>query len=164
MLTMVCSGGGCRWEGGLAGQSVALLVNNLGSTPVMEQYVVARRAIEQLEASGATVARVFVGPFMTSLDMSGVSLTVFKLAQFEDLAKEAVKARPSMSLSPGWIKLGTEPLALLDAAAKIRADELGVEVGAWRGFDLTTGLLDLTSDADFPPADIVVAADLLYLR
>ena len=33
----------------------------------------------------------------------------------ECLAKEAVKARPSMSLSPGWIKLGTEPLALLDA-------------------------------------------------
>ena len=115
MLKMICSGGGCRWEGGLADQSVALLVNDLGSTPVMEQYVVARRAIEQLEASGATVARVFVGPFMTSLDMSGVSLTVFKLAQFEDHAKEAVKARPSMSLSPGWIKLGTEPLALLDA-------------------------------------------------
>ena len=37
MLKMICSGGGCRWEGGLAGQSVCLLVNNLGSTPVMEQ-------------------------------------------------------------------------------------------------------------------------------
>ena len=116
MLSMICDpAGACRWKGGLSkGESVVLLVNNLGSTPVMEQYVVARRAIEQLETvTGVSVARVFVGPFMTSLDMTGVSLTLMKLSYFDELCKDAVKARPSSSISPGWLAV-MDPLKLLD--------------------------------------------------
>ena len=117
MLSMICDPtGACRWEGGLTkGDTVVLLVNNLGSTPVMEQYVAARRAIEQLETVfGVSVARALVGPFMTSLDMTGVSLTVMKLAYFEGLCKDAVRARPSSSITPGWLA-AFDPLKLLDA-------------------------------------------------
>lgn len=117
MLSMICDpAGACRWEGGLSkGDSVVLLVNNLGSTPVMEQYVAARRAIEHLETDlGVSVARSYVGSFMTSLDMAGVSLTLMKLSYFEDLCKDAVKARPSSSLAPGWSAV-FDPLMLLDA-------------------------------------------------
>lgn len=117
MLSMICDpAGACRWEGGLSkDDSVVLLVNNLGSTPVMEQYVAARRAIEHLETDfGVNVARAFVGPFMTSLDMTGISLTLMKLSYFEDLCKESIKARPSSSLAPGWLAV-FDPLKLLDA-------------------------------------------------
>ena len=40
------------------GDTVALLINNLGGTPTMELYICARRAIEQVEKLGARVARV----------------------------------------------------------------------------------------------------------
>ena len=119
MLSMICdTSGACRWKTPMVkGEDVVLLVNNLGSTPVMEQYVVARRAIAQLEAgpSGVSVARVFVGSFMTSLDMIGVSLSVLRVSAFDALFKEAVARRTSGSLSPGWLPLA-DPLALLDVS------------------------------------------------
>jgi dihydroxyacetone kinase len=60
--------------------SVALMVNNLGSTTGLELYIVASRAIQTLEQQyNVTVERVYVGPFMTALEMGGVSLTVLSL-------------------------------------------------------------------------------------
>lgn len=55
------------------------MLNNLGGTPTMELYICARRAIAQLRALGASVVRAFVGPFMTSLEMQGVSLSVLQV-------------------------------------------------------------------------------------
>jgi dihydroxyacetone kinase len=54
-----------------------LLVNNLGGTPTMELAIVARHAIDVLEQSGRRVERVYVGTFLSALEMAGVSLTVF---------------------------------------------------------------------------------------
>jgi len=58
------------------GDRVVLMVNNLGATPVMEQAIVARHAIEILERSGKTVERVYAGTFLSALEMAGVSLSV----------------------------------------------------------------------------------------
>lgn len=62
-----------------ANDAVCVLVNNLGGTPTMELYICARRAIQCLETAGARVVRVFVGPFMTSLEMYGVSISILKV-------------------------------------------------------------------------------------
>lgn len=62
--------------GPAAGGRVVLLVNNLGGTPTMELAVVARRAIAVLEGKGLAVERVFLGTFLSALEMAGVSLTV----------------------------------------------------------------------------------------
>jgi dihydroxyacetone kinase len=62
--------------GAAAGGRVVLLVNNLGGTPTMELAVVARRAVALLEARKLAVERVYLGTFLSSLEMAGVSLTV----------------------------------------------------------------------------------------
>lgn len=62
------------------GSRVALLVNNLGATPPLELLVVAAEAARYCRHGlGLAVARLLVGPYMTSLDMAGCSLTLLLL-------------------------------------------------------------------------------------
>eukprot|EP01018_Ginkgo_biloba_P034898 Gb_10505 [translate_table: standard] len=64
------------------GSHVALLVNGLGATPLMELMIAAGKAVAQLQLDhGLAVERVYTGPFMTSLDMAGFSLSVMKVDQ-----------------------------------------------------------------------------------
>ncbi|MEE6287756.1 dihydroxyacetone kinase subunit DhaK [Georgenia sp. MJ173] len=65
--------------GDVAGRDVLLLVNGMGATPSMELHVVYGRARRWLEEHGATVTRSLVGSYVTSLDMSGVSISVMPL-------------------------------------------------------------------------------------
>ena len=58
---------------------VALLINGLGATAYLDQYIVYRGARRALEASGLRVVRSQVGEFITSLEMAGVSVTVMLL-------------------------------------------------------------------------------------
>jgi len=55
---------------------VALMVNGLGATAYLDQYILYRGARRALEASGLRVARSYVGEFITSLEMAGASVTV----------------------------------------------------------------------------------------
>ncbi|SEE34406.1 dihydroxyacetone kinase subunit DhaK [Jiangella alba] len=61
------------------GDSVALMINGLGGTPISELYILYGRAHQQLADRGITVGRNYVGEYCTSLDMAGVSLTLVKL-------------------------------------------------------------------------------------
>lgn len=61
------------------GDEVALMTNGLGATPVMELYIMHREAVSLLQAKGVKVCASYVGEFMTSLEMSGCSLTVLRL-------------------------------------------------------------------------------------
>ena len=53
-----------------------LLVNGLGATAHLEQYILYRAARRHLESNGARVVRSYVGEFITSLEMAGASVTV----------------------------------------------------------------------------------------
>ncbi|PKM58053.1 MAG: dihydroxyacetone kinase subunit DhaK [Firmicutes bacterium HGW-Firmicutes-3] len=65
---------------------VAVLVNGLGGTPIMELYVANLRVAEVLAEKGIRIAKTYVGNYMTSLDMAGFSVTVLKLdAELKDL-------------------------------------------------------------------------------
>lgn len=68
-----------------AGDRVLLFVNGMGGTPLIELYIVYRKAVEILAANGITVARNLIGPYITSLEMAGCSITVLKLD--DDLVK-----------------------------------------------------------------------------
>lgn len=59
-----------------AGTTVALLVNGLGATPLVEQYLVHGAVSRHLAASGISVHRSMVGEFVTSLQMAGLSVTL----------------------------------------------------------------------------------------
>ncbi len=58
---------------------VALLVNNLGSTPPMEMAIVARHALSVLHARGLIVERAYTGTFLSALEMAGVSISLLLL-------------------------------------------------------------------------------------
>jgi len=58
---------------------VALLINGLGATPLMELYILNKDVRKILESKGIKVYRSFVGNYTTSLDMSGCSITLMKL-------------------------------------------------------------------------------------
>ena len=58
---------------------VALLVNGLGATPLMELYILNREVCRLLEEKNIKVYRNMVGNYTTALDMSGCSLTLMKL-------------------------------------------------------------------------------------
>jgi len=62
-----------------AGDRVAVLVNGLGSTTYMEQFIVYRRVAEKLKELNVQVHRSFVGEFVTSLEMGGCSVSILKL-------------------------------------------------------------------------------------
>ncbi len=67
------------------GDEVLLFVNSMGGTPLIELYIVYRKAIEMLEAKGIKVVRNLIGPYITSLEMAGVSITLLKMD--DDLVK-----------------------------------------------------------------------------
>ncbi|KUJ91678.1 MAG: dihydroxyacetone kinase subunit DhaK [Thermoanaerobacter thermocopriae] len=58
---------------------VAVMINGLGATPLMELYVANRKVAEILESKKIKVYKTYVGEFMTSLEMSGFSITMLKL-------------------------------------------------------------------------------------
>ena len=62
-----------------AGDRVAVLVNSLGSTPLMELYIMNRRVSKRLADAGLEIYRTWVGPYCTSLEMAGASITVMHL-------------------------------------------------------------------------------------
>lgn len=62
-----------------AGDEVALLVNNLGATTMMEMLIVNRRIRQILDREGIKVYRTDVGTWLTVQEMAGFSVTLMKL-------------------------------------------------------------------------------------
>ncbi len=58
------------------GQEVILLVNGFGGTPLMELYVMVNAAHKVLAGAGIRAVRHLTGPYVTSLEMAGCSITV----------------------------------------------------------------------------------------
>ncbi|MQS51769.1 dihydroxyacetone kinase subunit DhaK [Companilactobacillus mishanensis] len=69
----------------------AILVNGMGATPLMEQYIFANDTLDALKSKNINVSYSRVGNMVTSLDMVGISLTIMKA-------------------DPEWIKWLNEPV------------------------------------------------------
>jgi dihydroxyacetone kinase-like protein len=61
------------------GDAVLAFVNGMGGTPLLELYVVFAEVARILSGHGITIERSLVGPFITSLEMAGCSITLLKL-------------------------------------------------------------------------------------
>lgn len=57
----------------------ALMVNGMGATPEMELFLINNSLADYLEDKNIKVARTYVGNFMTSMDMAGFSITLYKV-------------------------------------------------------------------------------------
>ncbi|WP_426348483.1 dihydroxyacetone kinase subunit DhaK [Alloiococcus sp. CFN-8] len=72
-----------------SGSEVAVLVNGLGATPLMELYIVNNRVKKVLEEKGIKIYKTLVGEYMTSLEMAGFSISLLKL---DEELKELLEA------------------------------------------------------------------------
>lgn len=127
-----------------AGGQVAVLVNGLGSTSLLELYVLNRRVAEILGDHGVAVHRTWVGEYCTSLDMAGASVTVMRLD--DDL--RTLLDMPCRT--PGLTVAG----ALPPVAARTRRDRS-------RQRDLATEAIDLASLATEGPVTPAIFRDMM---
>ena len=61
------------------GDETVVLVSGLGSTPLMELYILYNEVQKIMESKGIRIYRSFVGNYFTSLEMAGATLSVMKL-------------------------------------------------------------------------------------
>ena len=61
------------------GDQVLAFVNGMGGTPLIELYVVYNDLNRFLGERGITITRNLIGPYITSLEMAGCSITLLKL-------------------------------------------------------------------------------------
>lgn len=61
-----------------AGDDVILFVNGMGGTPLIELYIIYRKAAEIAAKHGLTIRRSLVGSYITSLEMAGTSITALR--------------------------------------------------------------------------------------
>lgn len=94
-----------------AGTRVALLVNNLGGTTMMELAVVARRALARLRERGLVVERAWAGTLLSALEMPGCSLSVMKIDD------DSLGLLDRATAAPAWPGSGVVPAAMAVVAA-----------------------------------------------
>ena len=80
----------------LNGEEVSILINGFGSTPLQELYLFNNAVSRVLNEKGVKTYRVFVGNFMTSIDMLGASVSLLKM---DDELKTMLDAE---SKAPGF--------------------------------------------------------------
>ena len=61
------------------GDAVSVMVNGLGATPREELLIVYRRIHQRLSAAGVRLTMPHIGEYATSMEMAGLSVTLFKL-------------------------------------------------------------------------------------
>lgn len=62
-----------------AGDRVLAFVNSMGGTPLIELYIVYYELHKFLSGRGIEISRNLIGPYITSLEMQGCSITLLKL-------------------------------------------------------------------------------------
>lgn len=72
-----------------AKEEIAVLVNGFGGTPLQELYLLNNAVTRELAGKSIKINRVFVGNYMTSLDMAGASVSIMKL---DDELKELLSS------------------------------------------------------------------------
>lgn len=61
------------------GDELAVMVNGLGGTPLMEQYIAYNVVAKCLAETGAKVFKSYVNEYCTSIDMAGVSVSLLRV-------------------------------------------------------------------------------------
>ncbi|ALF53006.1 dihydroxyacetone kinase [Nostoc piscinale CENA21] len=61
------------------GDRLLAFVNSMGGTPISELYLIYRKLAEICDKQGMIIVRNLIGPYITSLEMQGCSITLLKL-------------------------------------------------------------------------------------
>ncbi len=79
-----------------SGSKLAVMVNGLGGTPLMDLYILNSEVHKNLLDRNLMIHRTLVGNYMTSLEMSGCSISLLKLDE------ELIKLLDSPACTPAW--------------------------------------------------------------
>lgn len=121
------------------GDRAAVLVNGLGSTTLLELYLLHRRVADVLEDRQVTIHNSWVGEYCTSLDMEGASVTLMKLDDDLQTWLDHPCETPALRVGQSVVSGGHRPRRSRRPAAAQRRDTI----------DPAT----LRSDGDIAPAD-----------
>ncbi len=81
------------------GDSVVVLVNGFGASPIQELYILNNDVMAILNEKEIMVKRVLVGNYMTSIDMAGASLSLMKLdKELEEFLSDTCET-PAINIS-----------------------------------------------------------------
>ncbi|XP_070382729.1 triokinase/FMN cyclase-like isoform X2 [Dermacentor albipictus] len=80
------------------GETVALMLNNLGGLTTMEMNILAKEVIAYVEHLGVHVVRVYTGLYMTSLESAGISVCLLKVDE------EVLRYLDAPTNAPAWTK------------------------------------------------------------
>lgn len=118
-----------------SGHEVAVMVNSSGATPPYELAIVNNRVHDVLTSRGIPVWRTYMGPYMTSLEMRGFSISILRL---DEELKELLAA-PAQA--PAWVEgsVAREAADAAPAAAKVLEQKAEVADGGVA--DEATGLV-----------------------
>ncbi len=107
-----------------AGAEVAVLVNGLGATGLMELYLINRRVAQILEGRGVKIWQTWVGEYCTSMEMAGASITLIHLD--EDLKRYLAHPcrTPALTVGTAPEPVTGATLTPRDYSAATRADTI----------------------------------------
>ena len=114
-----------------SGDEVAVMVNNLGGTSNFEMSILARSCVALLESEefGCRAARVMVGSYMTSFNMSGVSLTIVNVTDQADILAllDAPTNAPAWGATDVW-QSGEHQRPSSNEVPEVVVDEAAVDM------------------------------------
>ncbi len=103
---------------------VTMLVNGFGSTPLQELYLFANAVAKVLKEKKVRLYRSFAGNYMTSIDMSGASLSIMKMdAELKELLDAPCDA-PAFSVKGPVPSRQYEPFLAANAETIEHPEEL----------------------------------------
>ena len=123
------------------GMKVTVLVNGFGATPLQELYLFNNSVVDVLKKRGIAIHRIFVGNYMTSIDMAGASLSLMKMDEELEGYVDSVSKTPAFSVAgkpeelvcpeiPKAIQAGETDDFAIDAAtgsAEIKGDKITLD-------------------------------------
>ncbi|WP_195575411.1 dihydroxyacetone kinase subunit DhaK [Paenibacillus sp. 1001270B_150601_E10] len=94
---------------------IALLINGFGGSPLQELYLLANAVVAALKDKPVSIVKVFVGNYMTSIDMDGASVTIMKLDEELKHYLSANCDTPALQVSGPFLPLSVEELIAEEA-------------------------------------------------
>lgn len=115
------------------GDSVTVLVNGFGSTPLQELYLLNNAVCRVLDEKEIVIHRTFVGNYMTSIDMQGASVSFMKMDDElktyldQDSDAPAFKVGPCQTEIP-YVNLKEQSEENKEVSYEMRADQAWCEI------------------------------------
>jgi dihydroxyacetone kinase len=147
-------------------ERIALLVNNLGGVPLIEQFALTNEVIEGLQKShGITPVRVYSGHFMTSLNAPIFSITLLNVtecARQANIPEQAVlQYLDAPTDSVAWPQNHYRTADPIDLASQVVHQPPSTETKAKRTVDLTVDPALLQSTLKLAAQNVIKAEPML---